>query len=188
MYALFGFVRNSSLSLLWTLAADFFSYPPKTEIERKPGCGNFTWTRTDCRAPSLMFRCLCVNCCLHALVFPPFVVEIHSDSPPITFRKGFGTIITLLHYQFFPCWEDGKTARKSEKYSHMNLHLRKMSKRNNRCANWGYFCFHGNCINLLFVCHLFNRIGKKSRLRLASSSASSVCHHELWCINTAFMF
>lgn len=35
------------------------------------------------------------------LFFPfLFVVEIQPDSPPVTIQEGFGSIITMLRYQF----------------------------------------------------------------------------------------
>lgn len=55
-----------------------------------------------CKNLHKSIRRLYVNCCPHALfIFSwPIVVEIQSDSPPVTIQEGFGSIITMLRYQF----------------------------------------------------------------------------------------
>lgn len=85
---------------------------------------------------------------------------------------------------FFCCWEGGeKSCLKIIKCSLIKHGVWENVRKVMRVrAIW--LCFYGNRTNLSSVCHLFYRIGRRSRLRPVPSSASSVCHLEPGCRKT----
>lgn len=127
---------------------------------------------------------------LPAFIFYPIVMEIHCQSPrQLRFQGEFGPIVTLLGYHICPnppflvLGRGGESCLKIIKSSLIKHGVWENVWKVMRVrAIW--LCFYGNRTNLSSVCHLFYRIGRRSKLRPVPSSASSVCHLEPGCRKT----
>lgn len=51
----------------------------------------------------------------------------------VTIQEGFGTVITMLHYQFGLCWRGQEKLHKNDKSSDMSSRLGKISRRHTGC-------------------------------------------------------
>lgn len=129
------------------------------------------------------------KCCLLSFSTPlswRFTVKVLAnwDSRENLVQLSHCWAIIFVPTPLFWCWEGGgKSCLKIIKSSLIKHGVWENVWKVMRVrAIW--LCFYGNRTNLSSVCHLFYRIGRRSKLRPVPSSASSVCHLEPGCRKT----